>query len=52
LTIQQLLEPDMNPSAQTNVVVVHPVRWYDAIEVIGELGARVFLSIWRHLCVP
>jgi malonate decarboxylase epsilon subunit len=25
--------------------VAHPVRWYDALEVLGELGARLFLEM-------
>ncbi len=25
--------------------VAHPVRWYDALEVVRELGARLFLEM-------
>ena len=25
--------------------VAHPVRWYDALEVISELGANVFIEM-------
>ena len=25
--------------------VAHPVRWYDSLEVLGELGATLFLEL-------